>query len=131
MMYSETIPAQTSPIQPTVQAPTGSSLQLIIRRLSTCIEEETDQVQKDTAYDFRASSERKSRLLYELNRASRTIDFRTLDAACLEELRRLKKALAVNREQIQAHLTAVRDVSRIMVDFIRNEEADGTYGENY
>lgn len=109
----------------------GSSLGTIIRRLSAYIEQETDQIEQNVAFDYRASSEKKSRLLYELNRASRTVDMRQFDNGDLAELARLKKALADNRLKIQAHLTAVRDVSRIMVDLIRNEEADGTYGEQF
>ena len=111
------------------QAGQQSSLHTVISRLGTFIELETEQIQSDRNFDFRASSEKKSRLLFELNRASRGCDFRELDRSVLTELARLKKALARNEARIRAHLSAVREVSDLMVTILKNEEADGTYGE--
>ena len=45
-----------------------SSLQTIIARLGTFIERETEQIETESNFDFGASSEKKSRLLFELNR---------------------------------------------------------------
>jgi len=106
-----------------------SSLHTVISRLGTFIELETKQIQSDKKFDFGASSEKKSRLLFELNRASRGCNFNELDRTVLTELARLKKALARNEAKIKAHLSAVREVSDLMVTILKNEEADGTYGE--
>ena len=106
-----------------------SSLHTVIARLGTFIELETDQIQSEKNFDFGASSEKKSRLLFELNRACRGLDFTQLDRAVLTELSRLKRALARNEARIKAHLSAVREVSDLMVTILKNEEADGTYGE--
>ena len=106
-----------------------SSLQTIIARLGTFIERETEQIETESNFDFGASSEKKSRLLFELNRASRGCNLQELDRSILVELVRLKKALARNEARIQAHLSAVREVSDIMVNILKREDADGTYGE--
>ena len=106
-----------------------SSLHMVISRLGTFIELETEQIQSNKNFDFGASSEKKSRLLFELNRASRGCDFTQLDRTILAELARLKRALARNEARIKAHLSAVREVSDLMVTILKNEEADGTYGE--
>ena len=108
-----------------------SSLHMVISRLGTFIELETEQIQSNKNFDFGASSEKKSRLLFELNKASRGCDFSTLDRSVIDQLAHLKKALASNEAQIKAHLSAIREVSDLMVDILKNEEADGTYGEVY
>ena len=71
MSYSPTslaaAPSNTQPTQPQ-QAATGlpgqqTSLHTVVSRLSTFIELETEQIQSEQKFDFRASSEKKSRLL--------------------------------------------------------------------
>ncbi len=119
---SENFPASSQPGQ-------QSSLHTVIARLGTFIELETEQIQSDKSFDFGASSEKKSRLLFELNRASRGCNFEELDRTIMTELARLKRALARNEARIKAHLSAVREVSDLMVTILKNEEADGTYGE--
>lgn len=106
-----------------------SSFRGIIDRLIVCIDQETQSVRDDAGFDFQASVERKSRLLFELNRASRSINLDDLDSQCIGQLALLKNALQENENQIKAHLSAVREVSGIMVQLIKNEEADGTYCE--
>jgi hypothetical protein len=130
MTYTPTAPA-TATTATQLQPGQQSSLHTVISRLGTFIELETEQIQTDKKFDFGASSEKKSRLLFELNRACRGIDFAALDRSVLHELSRLKQALAKNEARIKAHLSAVREVSDIMVTILRNEEADGTYGEMF
>ena len=101
----------------------------MISRLVMFIEDETKQITETPSFDFKSSSERKSRLLFELNRTCRGMDMTRLDGNVLQELSRLKSALALNEARIRAHLTAVKEISTIMVNILRNEDADGTYGE--
>lgn len=124
-MYDRPTPAT----QQTAPRSTGDSLLNIITRLNTYLLAETKSISENVKFDFRQSSERKSRLLFELNRASRVTDPRQLDAQCRAELGKLKLLLARNEEKIKAHLSAVREVSDLMVKVIRTEDADGTYGE--
>ncbi len=106
-----------------------SSIRTIIDRLNLFIEDETQAMNVNSTFDYRTSSERKNRLLYELMRASRLTDFGILDKNTVSALSRLKSALEVNSASISANLSAVRDVANIMVNIMRNEEADGTYDE--
>ena len=106
-----------------------SSLIGILTRLNTLIESETETVGADRDFDFKASNERKSRLLHELNRTGRKLDSVSVDGELLSELTNLKEALQRNEAKISAHLSAVREVSDIMVGIMRNEQADGTYSE--
>ena len=119
--------ATAMPANPVQQA----SLKTVIARLGNFIEAETAEIQSNRNFDFQASSEKKSRLLFELNRASRGCDFSQLDRSVIQELMRLKQALAENEVKINAHLSAIREVSDLMVNIMKNEEADGTYGEVY
>jgi len=119
----------TGSSQQMTPAPTGDSLFNIVTRLNTYLMAETKSISENVKFDFRQSGERKSRLLFELNRASRATDPRKLDAKCRAELGKLKLLLARNEEKIKVHLSAVREVSELMVKVIRKEEADGTYGE--
>lgn len=106
-----------------------SSLSSMISRLKAVIENETEKITGSSDFDFKGSSEKKSRLLFDLNRTCRTLDLTRLDDTVLEDLSRLKTALALNEARIRVHLTAVREVSTIMVNILQNEDADGTYGE--
>jgi len=99
----------------------------IVERLLNHIRTETTSIRQGNKFDFKNSVERKSRLLFELNRASRAVDINTLDNQCLAQLAQLKTALQENETQLAAHLSAVREVSGIMVQLLKNEEADGTY----
>jgi len=108
----------------------NSSLSSMISRLKAVIENETEKITGSSDFDFKGSSEKKSRLLFDLNRTCRTLDLTRLDDSVLEDLSLLKKALALNEARIRVHLTAVREVSTIMVNILQNEDADGTYGEH-
>ena len=57
------------------------------------------------------------------------MDFQGLAGECVAELKVLKENLRQNEIQILAHLSAVKEVTGTMVDLIKGEEADGTYGE--
>lgn len=107
----------------------NENLQNIVSRLNTFIEKETEEIRDSANINFVESSERKNRLLFELNRVSRSVDFETLALECIENLRQLKENLKENEVEIRAHLSAVREVSGIMIDLIKAEEADGTYKE--
>ena len=101
----------------------------IISRLIEYIEQENSAIEGSGDFDFALSSERKSRLLFEFNRANATLDPAHLADETVSGLRRLKLGLVENERRIQAHLSAVKEVSGILVDIIRDEENDGTYGE--
>ena len=108
---------------------TVHSVLTIIRRLSAYVAAETSEISGNAKFDFQASSERKSRMLIELSRASRSINPAQVDQTLAQELEKLKEALQENERRIKAHLASVREVSALMVNILKNEEADGTYQE--
>lgn len=106
-----------------------SSLKVILSRLNLLIEHETAAIGADRSFDYQASNERKSRLLYELNRLNKSLGSTLVDEDLVQDLSKLKDALQRNEAKIGAHLSAVREVSDIMVSILQNDEADGTYSE--
>ena len=105
------------------------SVRTILARLHAFLEQETQQINSSPNFDFQVSSERKSRLLFELNRASRSLDPTTPDPHLIADLQKLQVVLRENEMRIKAHLNAVREISNYMVGVLKKEEADGTYQE--
>lgn len=125
MMYDE---MSTSSSKEILQSKTNqSSLQTVLSRLNFFIEQETEEIGSNKKFDFKASSEKKSRLLFELNKASRLADHTSMNETLISELQRLRKALKINEAKIRIHLSALRDVSDILVNIIKDENTDGTY----
>lgn len=125
MMYEE---ISTSGRKEVLQSNTNqSSLQTLLNRLNFFIEQETIEIGSNTKFDFKTSSEKKSRLLFEFNKASRLADHSTMNETLISELQRLRKALKINEAKIRTHLSALRDVSDILVNIIKDENTDGTY----
>lgn len=104
-----------------------SSLQSIVRRIRDCVELETNSIRTVSDFDAKQLNSRKSRLLYELGRASRNTDLADLDKACIDDFRALRVALAENETVLKSHMSAVTEVAGIVQKAIEREEADGTY----
>lgn len=111
---------------PSVPALSGS-LSSIIRRIEDTIDLETAAIRKDTGFDLAASNARKSRYLYELNRAASGLSPQNLSDEHREALLRLRTKLEVNEQTILAHLNAVTEVAGMLQEAIQQAEADGTY----
>lgn len=111
------------------QAPAAArgNLGAIISRIEEAVEAETDGIRSGAAFDIKASNARKSRCLYELNRAMKGIGHADVLSEHREGLLRLRKKLARNEAAIQAHLSAVSEVANLLKNAIQNAEADGTY----
>ena len=116
-----------TPSDTVVSMPKPASIAAIIGRIESAIEEETASIRTDVHFDIKASNARKSRYLYELNRAMKN----TGDADFLNDhrdgLRRLREKLAANEQALRAHLNAVNEVATLLQNAIRHSEADGTY----
>lgn len=109
-------------------AATGSTASVLaaIGRMEEAIEAETTAIRSDPGFDIKASNARKSRYLYELNRATRGVEF-GVDDGLHAALTRLRGKLAANEAALKAHLTAVGEVAALLQDAIERSEADGTY----
>lgn len=103
------------------------NLSAIIRRIEEALDVETDGIRKDVDFDIAASNARKSRYLYDLNKAANALSPRQLTAEHRLGLERLRAKLEVNERVILAHLGAVREVADLLRGAIQRAEADGTY----
>jgi len=106
---------------------TGGNLSSIILRIEEAIELETASLRKDTKFDLAASNARKSRYLYDLNKAANGLLPRHLSQEHREGLERLRAKLEVNEQTILAHLSAVKEVAGMLQSAIQRAETDGTY----
>ncbi|MBX3532418.1 MAG: hypothetical protein KF849_17590 [Rhizobiaceae bacterium] len=104
----------------------GSLLNLI-RRIQEAVDEETHGIRTDPRFDVAASNARKSRYLYDLNRAARGVGDTTLRDDHRAALADLRASLQRNEQAVLAHLNAVREVADIIHGAIRRSETDGTY----
>jgi hypothetical protein len=106
---------------------TPANLAAIISRIEQTIDEETAAIRTDLDFDLRSSNARKSRYLYELNRAVKAAGNGHVAAEQREAIVRLREKLARNEAAILAHLNAVTEVAALIQSAIESAEADGTY----
>lgn len=106
------------------------NLSAIINRIEETVEAETASIRTDIRFDIKASNVRKSRYLYELNKAVAGLGGAQLNGAHRDDIVRLRDKLSANEAAILAHLTAVSEVADLMQDAIQLAEADGTYSAN-
>jgi hypothetical protein len=103
------------------------NLSTIIGRIEEAVETETASIRTDTRFDIKASNVRKSRYLYELNKAISSLRGVVLGEEQRDGMLRLRDKLAANEAVILAHLSAVAEVATLMQDAIQRADADGTY----
>jgi hypothetical protein len=124
-----TTPAVTRATGQDAAASNNALLAAIIRRIEETVDAETTGIRTNPKFDIKASNARKSRYLYELMKAMKTIGEAAIAAAHRENLIRLRGKLAANETAILAHLGAVTEVAIQLRDAIRHSEADGTYSD--
>ncbi len=103
------------------------NLSAIIGRIEEAVETETSSIRTDNRFDIKASNLRKSRYLYELNKAISSLRGASLGEEQRAGIVRLRDKLAANEAVILAHLSAVSEVATLMQSAIQRAEADGTY----
>jgi len=108
-------------------APKPSRLASIINRIEETVEEETRSIRTNMKFDLKTSNARKSRYLYELNKAVKGADAPQFVAEQRDAIVRLREKLATNEAAILAHLNAVSEVATLIQGAIQSAEADGTY----
>ena len=121
-------PPRSAPAGEPVQRP--AALSAIIGRIEEAIEQETAGIRSNPDFDIKASNARKSRHLYELNRAVKGLPQAEVLSEHHEALTRLREKLADNEKALRAHLSAVTEVANLIRDAIQKAEADGTYSIN-
>ncbi len=110
-----------------VEMPPNGNIPAIIRRIEDAVEAETTAIRTDVNFDLKSSNARKSRYLYELNRATRGLDVAQLGAEVRDGLSRLREKLEINEQAILAHMNAVKEVANLLQNAIQQAENDGTY----
>jgi HAMP domain-containing protein len=98
-----------------------------IRRLVNVVEEETAALETGKKIDFDDFSARKSRSMLEFVRLMRARTYLGSEAEVTEEVQRLRQKLERNRQILEMHYDAVREVATIIVRAIKEAESDGTY----
>jgi hypothetical protein len=102
----------------------------IIRRIEGYIDEENAALDKSLEFDFKASNDRKSQGLLELNQALRRLQRGDVNADLQTRLKVFREKLAVNLHKIRLHLEAVKEIAAMLSAAIQNAESDGTYTRN-
>src|SRR3954465_12643094 len=126
------------PRRPMAQVRRGSSLvgdaaaatsafERCIERLEDVVDQETTALKSRAPAALREFNNRKSQGLLELSRSLRYFQVAPPTNAVLERLAGLREKLDINQAVLKLHLDAVREVSTIMSDAIRDAESDGTY----
>lgn len=103
------------------------NLSAILGRIEEIVDAETAAIRTDVRFDIKASNLRKSRYLYELNKAVSGLGDTALGDEHRDGIIRLREKLSANEAAILAHLNAVTEVATLMQDAIQRAEADGTY----
>ncbi|TPW26912.1 hypothetical protein [Pararhizobium mangrovi] len=102
-------------------------LEAVLTRLETVLHEENRRIGRDVDFDLKASNAAKSRCLYDLTQIARAVDNQSFSATAARRLEAAKGLLVENERKVGAHVAAVRAVSDLIKDAMREAEADGTY----
>jgi hypothetical protein len=108
-------------------AAASSAFERCIERLEEVVDQETAALKGRAAADLREFNNRKSQGLLELSRSLRHFQGAAPSNAVLARLAGLREKLDTNKAVLKLHLEAVREVSTIMADALRDAESDGTY----
>jgi hypothetical protein len=102
-------------------------IETAVNRLATIVDEESEALRHNSPIDLKASNDRKSLGLIELNRALRLLDGTTPDGPTKTLLERLNGKLDANRHVLKLHMEAVREVAALISQTMREADSDGTY----
>jgi hypothetical protein len=99
----------------------------VIRRIEGYLEEETIALDKAPDFDLKASNDRKSQGLVDLNQAMRRLKNTDINQDLEMRLQAFRKTLAINLRKIRLHLDAVKEITAMLSEAIQNADSDGTY----
>jgi hypothetical protein len=99
----------------------------VLRRIEGYLDEETSALDKAPTFDLKASNDRKSQGLVDLNQAMRRLKIDDINEDLQVRLQVFRAKLAANLRKIRLHLDAVREITAMLSEAIQNAESDGTY----
>jgi hypothetical protein len=103
----------------------------LLDRLKAVIEDECSALMQSGATYHGQFTERKNQLLRDLIVAQRSCNSPSVLNALEPQSRELQALLKRNQSLLKAHIDAVKEVSSIIVDSIRQGESDGTYSRRF
>jgi len=106
-------------------------IEAAVNRLADILDEETAALRDHTPIDLKASNDRKSLGLIELNRVLHLMESMKPAPATQRILERLNAKLDANRHFLKLHMEAVREVAGIISQTIREADSDGTYSSAF
>ena len=109
------------------RSPPPSALGVSISRLIEVVEEENEVLQQHRVISHSSYTDTKNHALRELLTAQRREVPAATERALQPLLRRLSRALQMNSLLLKHHITAVGEVSDIIVNSLRDADSDGTY----
>ncbi len=107
--------------------PSDQELLTIIDRLEEVVQTETAALEQHIVSDLAAFTRKKSQILLEVTRLARLVKSPTANVRIDDRLMSLKTSLAQNRDTLEIHLRAARELNEIISDTVRDAESDGTY----
>ncbi|WP_290984758.1 hypothetical protein [Hyphomicrobium sp.] len=99
----------------------------VIRRIEGYLDEETLALDASPNFDLKASNDRKSQGLVDLNQAMRRLKISDVNEELERRLQSFRNKLAINLRKIRLHLDAVREITAMLSDALQSAESDGTY----
>jgi hypothetical protein len=99
----------------------------VIKRIEAYLDEETSALDLTPNFDLKASNDRKSQGLLDLNQALRRLRKEDVNSEVQVRLAAFRNKLALNLRKIQLHLDAVKEITAMLSDAIQSAESDGTY----
>lgn len=115
-----------------VNAPDSARLMIAsaVMRLIETIEEENETLQSHRITSHSGFTDRKNQVLRELMIAQRRESADPITPELKRQLQRLREILHVNTQLLKHHISAVGEVSDIIVAGLKGAESDGTYSRD-
>ena len=108
----------------------ANQLRDVIGRLVTTIEEENFILSNQREMSLDGIIYKKSQLLLELMRAQRGCSPELLKANLEGDIIKFRHLMDINQQLLSVHLAAAKEVSNTILDVLRQNESDGTYGSS-
>jgi hypothetical protein len=108
----------------------SNALTPIVERLVATLRQETDALTRDGDMARNDFISEKSKLMLALIQAQASLDPRNLPPSAIDDLKRLKAALAANASYLGRHIEAVSGIARTLERIVDSSTSDGTYSRH-
>ncbi len=105
-----------------------NQLRDVLSRLAATLEEENQTLENRRELSLDGIIHKKSQLLLELMRASKNCGPDLIKRYFESDVRKFKALTQANDRLLSVHLTVAKEVSNTILEALRQNESDGTYG---